>query len=305
MSTAQERRKRSRRKDGTLGEIHIGVIRPNGGMQAMKARLVDSSDWGLGIETSLPLEVGVEIAILGPVAGLPSLGNKKLARVIHTRLRDEGAYRTGCEFDGAKENRRRAAAPATETAIDDFYEILQISPNAATETIQRVYRLLAQRYHPDNSETGDEKTFQRVLQAYRVLSDPEKRAAYDVQHQASRALRWKIFDQAKSATGVEGERRKRSGILSLLYTKIVEEPRQPGLMVRDLEELLGCPGEHLEFTLWYLKQKGYLAGPDNGRYTITASGVDVIEEKGGSWKDARQPLLLEEAKSQPEAAHKN
>jgi DnaJ domain len=296
MSTAKERRHRSRGKESAPGEIHIGVIRPNGGMQAIKARLVDASDWGVGIETSSPLEVGVEVAILGPVAGLPGLNGKKHARVVHCRLRDEGVFRTGCAFEGGQQTKRRQATPAAETDIDDYYEILQISPNADTETIQRVYRLLAQRYHPDNSDTGDEKVFQRVLHAYRVLSDPEKRASYDVQHQASRALRWKIFDQSKSSQGVEGEKRKRWGVLSLLYTKMLEEPRQPGLMIRDLEELLGCPREHLDVTLWYLKQKRHIAGPDNGRYTITAEGVDVVEEKGGSLQETRRPLLLEEAK---------
>ena len=199
-----------------------------------------------GIETALPLEVGVEVAILGPASMLSGLNGNKYARVVHCRLRDEGAYRTGCEFDGARSNPRDASQPPRpRTEIDDYYEILQISPNADGETIQRVFRMLAQRYHPDNSETGDEKVFQRVLNAYRTLSDPEKRAAYDVQHQASRALRWKIFDQSKSSLGVEGEKRKRWGVLSLLYTSMIEEPRQPGIMVRDLEELLGCPREHL------------------------------------------------------------
>jgi hypothetical protein len=122
-----------------------------------------------------------------------------------------------------------------------------------------------------------------------------------VQYQASRAVRWKIFNQPNSAQGVEGEKRKRWGILELLYTKMIERPRQPGMMLRDIEELLGCPREHLEFTLWYLKQKGHIVGPDNGRYTVTAEGVDLVEEKGGSWKEIRKPLLLEGSKPQAAA----
>ena len=62
----------------------------------------------------------------------------------------------------------------------DYYEILQISPSAEPETIHRVYRLLAQRSHPDNAETGNEVQFRILTDAYRVLSDPEKRAEYDV-----------------------------------------------------------------------------------------------------------------------------
>ena len=37
----------------------------------------------------------------------------------------------------------------------DYYEILEISPNANSETVERIFRYLAMRYHPDNRETGD------------------------------------------------------------------------------------------------------------------------------------------------------
>src|SRR4029453_9295546 len=44
----------------------------------------------------------------------------------------------------------------------DYYELLQISPNAEPETIHRIYRLLAQRYHPENRETGDTRKFRQL-----------------------------------------------------------------------------------------------------------------------------------------------
>jgi uncharacterized protein YabN with tetrapyrrole methylase and pyrophosphatase domain len=44
---------------------------------------------------------------------------------------------------------------SNDTEID-YYEVLQISANAEPETVHRVYRLLAQRFHPDNIESGDE-----------------------------------------------------------------------------------------------------------------------------------------------------
>ena len=46
----------------------------------------------------------------------------------------------------------------------DYYEDLQISPNADLETIERVYRLLAKRYHPDNQATGSIEKFGRLFQ---------------------------------------------------------------------------------------------------------------------------------------------
>jgi DnaJ-class molecular chaperone len=60
--------------------------------------------------------------------------------------------------------------------IDDYYEILQISPNAEPEMIHRVYRLLAQRFHPDNGDSGNESRFRTMVEAYRVLGDPEEQA---------------------------------------------------------------------------------------------------------------------------------
>lgn len=162
----------------------------------------------------------------------------------------------------------------------DFYEVLQISPNADSEMIQRVYRLLAQRYHPDNKETGDAEAFKQLLEAHRVLSDPERRVAYDVEYRSVRKLWWRIFDRPQSARGMEGEKRKRQGILSLLYTKRMHCTHDPGLTIMEIEELLGCPREHLEFSLWYLRENQYVLRSDNGRYAITAKGVDHSETTG-------------------------
>jgi len=162
----------------------------------------------------------------------------------------------------------------------DYYEVLQISPNADQETIGRVYRMLAQRYHPDNRDTGDEEAFKQVVHAHHILSDPERRAAYDVEHGQARKLWWKIFDQSKTTRGVEAERRKRRGILSLLYIQRVYGGEQPSLTIKEMEELLACPREHLDFSLWYLRENQLIQRGDNGRYLITAKGVDAAEVAG-------------------------
>jgi curved DNA-binding protein CbpA len=54
----------------------------------------------------------------------------------------------------------------------DFYEVLEISPNANSETIDRIFRYFAQRYHPDNPESGDRARFDIVMEAYNTLKDP-------------------------------------------------------------------------------------------------------------------------------------
>ncbi len=162
----------------------------------------------------------------------------------------------------------------------DFYEILQVSPNADQDTIQRVFRLLAQRFHPDNKDSGNEGAFKEVMDAYRVLNDPEQRAAYDVEHRQVKKVTWQIFDQSTASQGVEAEKRKRKGILALLYNKRLNEPEAPGISIREMEDLLGCPREHLEFSLWYLKENQWAVRGDNGRHVITAKGVDIVERDG-------------------------
>lgn len=60
----------------------------------------------------------------------------------------------------------------------DYYEILGVSKSAKAEEIKRAYRKLAHKYHPDKGE-GNEAKFKEVAEAYEVLKDTQKRAAYD------------------------------------------------------------------------------------------------------------------------------
>jgi curved DNA-binding protein len=62
----------------------------------------------------------------------------------------------------------------------DYYAILGLQRGASEEEIKRAYRRLARKYHPDVSREKDaEEKFKEVAEAYEVLKDPEKRAAYD------------------------------------------------------------------------------------------------------------------------------
>ncbi len=171
-------------------------------------------------------------------------------------------------------------------ATPDYYELLQISSNAEPETIHRVYRLLAQQVHPDNPSTGDANRFRMLHEAYAVLSDPERRAQYDVAYHKIRQDRRRLFSQGVEGEGngtaeendVSMERLYRLTVLDLLYARRRLEPRSPGIFDMDLEGLTGRPREHLEFTVWYLVQRKYVVRADNSQLTITAEGAQFLEE---------------------------
>jgi len=160
----------------------------------------------------------------------------------------------------------------------DYYEVLQVSDGAEPETVNRVYRMLAQRYHPDNRETGNEARFREITDAYHILSSPEKRAQYDATYQQRRKDRWRIVSAgAQSENDFEMEQIVRLTVLEALYTKRRLDPQAPGIYVVELERMLGRPREHLEFTIWYLKQKK-LINMDDARMQLTADGADYLEE---------------------------
>jgi curved DNA-binding protein CbpA len=139
-----------------------------------------------------------------------------------------------------------------------------------------VYRFLAKRYHPDNQDTGDADQFAAILTAYELLSNPVSRASYDAKYEHNRAITWKIFKQEGADDSRADDKRLFHGILSLLYIARRRDPENGGLGPVTLETMLGCPQQHLEFPIWYLKKKGFVERMGNGYVAITAEGIDKL-----------------------------
>jgi hypothetical protein len=184
----------------------------------------------------------------------------------------------------------------------DYYELMQISPNAERETIQRVYRMLAARFHPDNPETGDMAKFLRLNEAYQTLLDVSARAAYDAMYQIRRLEPIGVFGLKEFAIGIDGEASRRMGILCLLYSRRRTEPERPGLSVLHLEQVMAFPREHLMFALWYLKEKEMVVQNEHSDFVITGKGVDYVEQNLPNNKVLYRLLKAAETGSAREAA---
>lgn len=86
--------------------------------------------------------------------------------------------------------------------FQDYYQVLGVKRDASPEDIQRAYRKLARKYHPDVSkDAGADEKFKQVTEAYEVLKDPENRQKYD-----SLGANWKAGQEFKPPPGFESIR---------------------------------------------------------------------------------------------------
>ena len=162
----------------------------------------------------------------------------------------------------------------TDTAFVDYYATLEANCNASFETIERTFRYLAKRFHPDANSDGDSQKFSQIVEAYETLRDPEKRAAYDAQREAHQSEENKAVRDAGHASS---DTRDRHRLLTLFYAQRRKDFKNPGIGISTLEMQMGLPMEVLEFHLWFFRQKGWIDREESGTLSITAAGVDKIE----------------------------
>jgi hypothetical protein len=266
------------------------IYQTESGPNVLAGKLIDFDAEGLSIEMETRLPEGATVEIVGEIEGASGRnGIRRRGTVCRCAPLENGRFLAGFSFESITEG--SAPEKATGNGDSDYYELLQLSRNATVDTIQRVFRILAKRYHPDNKETGNPALFRHILEAARVLLDPELRAAYDARLGAEDQSRLRLFEDWRATRGVEAERRKRKGILALLYGKRMMEPEHPSLSLRDLQEMLDCPVEHLEFSIWFLKESKWIRMAENSRYEITLPGVLTVEaEKMYPWRPSLPQL---------------
>lgn len=279
----RERRRRSRGTTEPTRSAQLWQEQPDGSWQTIAVQVQDNGEHGAGILLGRPLGDGRAVLLEGD-----GIAGRARGYVAWCTAVSPGLYRAGIALEqGAGQPGNRAGE------FDDHYETLEVNPMASADTIHKIYRVLAQRLHPDNPDSGSEEGFKRLVNAFRVLSDPGLRAAFDVERSRAISNRWRIFDPESAAPGLEQEQRKRRGILAMLYNKRVRQPENCGVSIQDLEQLLAVPREHLEFSLWFLKEQGWVQRTDAGKHQITAKGVEHAEATG-AWQPpaARNSGLL-------------
>lgn len=112
-----------------------------------------------------------------------------------------------------------------------------------------------------------------------------------------RQARRRVLAEMAAAGGPGAGREKRRAILDLLYAKTLHDFEHPTLTIQEMEDLLGCPREHLQAALWFLKGKRFIQRSDSGRYSLTVDGFEDAESGAGSGGAALRGRLLTESRA--------
>jgi curved DNA-binding protein CbpA len=163
--------------------------------------------------------------------------------------------------------------------FQDHYMVLGVDSHADSETIQKAYAKLAQKYFPNNAATGDAEMFAAVNTAYETLSDPQLRAIFDKLKGVEQKDAGPKFRGAEFFDALGREAGRRVAILCVLYDRRLTHPTAPSLSMRHLEVIVEATAEELSSAMWYLKQRGLVASDDKSSLQITVDGMDLLEAR--------------------------
>lgn len=204
-ATARRQRRKSPRKPACSSLIHLEIKEGAGTPRWVTADLADVIDGGCGLMLMTVLRPGSTVIVRGKFGG--SHTAEHLKAVVRWCIgKPDGTFRAGLEFLSSHTTFKLDEQQVGRGHLLDCYEVMQLSPNADAETISRVYRMLASRYHPDNAATGNSEKFIRLCEAHEILSDPAKRASYDARYRAAMQLRWRAGSGQATASGESEER---------------------------------------------------------------------------------------------------
>jgi len=191
--------------------------------------------------------------------------------------------------------------------FQDHYAVLGVDPRSDSETIQRAYAKLAQKYYPNNSATANAEMFEAVNTAYETLSDPELRAVFDKLKGVGQEESGPKFSGMEFFDALGRDSLLRVAILCVLYDRRRTKPSTPSLSMRHLEVIIEASAAELSSALWYLKQRGLAASDDKSSLQITVDGMDFLESNKPAPEDVMlfiKPSALAGASVQPKAQPK-
>jgi hypothetical protein len=291
MRSGPDRRQHSRQR--AFGNQRQVTVRVGSAARSstLIAKLIDCSASGIRIELLRSLDPGITVHLNGEI-DTPT-GRMRLegpcqvrwcAAINDTRFLAGLAFELPAEPENPQGGDKSTADGKASVEIEDevfidYYDSLQVARSADAETIRRLFHILVSRFHPDNLETGNADSFRKVVDAHEVLSDPDRRAAFDRLLTSRERAREQIVNAGVAQSNVESEIQKRQQILRMLYEKRIVNPHSPSLGVRDFEEAFRSTRERLEFSFWYLKESRFVTRSDNNRFEITVIGCAQFENE--------------------------
>ena len=175
------------------------------------------------------------------------------------------------------------AQPSQAMQGQNYYKMLQVDCDAHPTVIRYAYRFLAAQYHPDNAESGDAEKFRLISEAWRTLSDRGRRQTYDMQlglqsqsqqTQPGQPAKPDIPKMSLSFSEVE----LRLAVLQVLLEARRKRPQTGGASAKMLMDCLNCNMQDIEWTLWYLREKGHITRTE-AAFMISVAGVDYLVDQ--------------------------
>lgn len=146
--------------------------------------------------------------------------------------------------------------------MNNYYEILEVSKNASKEVIEKAYKVLTKKYHPDlqeqsNKQTAEEK-MKLINEAYEVLSDDTKRKEYDIELQNQLEIERKIEYERIKEESIKTQNNNENNIYNnnseeqvLTKEQIKEQLKQEKIARRQYQE------EQEKIYAHYMRSLGY------------------------------------------------